>query len=116
MRSQQTVLKIYNVAHIVCKVLTIVLFVFAGITIASGLMTIMISSMEGVNEIIADTLITIGYELTAFEVGIMTIAEGIVMIAEGIVFKSARDYFKGGLADGTPFTFKGADDLKSLGI
>ena len=116
MRSQQTVMKMFNIAHIVSKVLMVIMFVVSGLSMFSGLMMVIFSSTDVMKEALVSSVGELGFDLTAFEVGIVTIVEGVVMLAEGLLFMYARNYFRGGLADGTPFTYRGADELKALGI
>ncbi len=116
MKSQLIVQKFSKVAYIVTKVLMIIMFVCAGIMLASAVMMLAFSSMDIVEEALASSLVEFELDFNAFEFGIICIAESIVIFADAMVFMYAKNYFKNELADGTPFTHRGANELKFLGI
>ncbi len=116
MKTQGTVQKISKVLYIISKVIMILIFVSAGITLVSGIMMFSMSGMELVDEIIAEAFVEMDMDYTAFDMGIMMLCEALVLVGEGIVWMYARNYFKHQLDDGTPFTYRGADELKALGI
>lgn len=116
MNSQKTVQKIANIAYIVTKVLMVICFVCAGILAGSAVITMAMSASEMVVEVLTPTLNELEIEYTIFQFGIVSIAEALILVAEGIVFMYAKRYFKGIVDDGTPFTHRGADELKYLGI
>lgn len=48
--------------------------------------------------------------------GVTLIADAVICIGSGIVCSATADYLKNELADGTPFTLRGAKELMFLGI
>ncbi len=116
MTSQQTVQKIANVAYILLKVLMIIMFVCAGITAASAVLVLTVSATSMAAEIINPVLVEFEVGLTIFQTGILLIADTIIILSEAIVFMYGKNYFKGICDDGTPFTHRGAEELKFLGI
>lgn len=116
MRSREIVQKFCNVARIVTKVLMVLMFVSAGLILFSAVTMLAVASVEQFIEIINSAFADVDMDYSSYQIGMLLIAEAVVAFAEGIVFMYAKRYFENELKDGTPFTHRGADELKSLGI
>lgn len=116
MKSHEIVQKFCKVAYIIAKVLMILMFVSTGLILFSAVMMFALSSVEMFNEILNSSLAEFEMDFSSFQLGMLLIAEAVVAFAEGIVFMYAKRYFDNELKDGTPFTHRGADELKALGI
>ena len=116
MKSLQTIQKTFGVFQILTKIAMILSFVWAGLA-ATGMLCGIVwyhgGIVVGANQ---DML----YKLT--ETGGLTemignlLADTILALTDGILLAFALRYFKAEQADGTPFTCRGADQIKRLGI
>ena len=116
MKSLVVVQKFCKVAYIVAKVLMILLFVGTGLMLSSALMMLGVASVEEYNQILMAALADFEYDFTIYQIGMLMISTSVLTFANGMVFMYAKKYFKNELAEGTPFTHRGADELKFLGI
>ena len=116
MKSLVVVQKFCKVAYIIAKVLMILLFVGAGIIFSSALMMFGLSAVEAFNQILTESLVDFEFDFNAYQLGMLMIATSVITFANGIVFMYIKKYFKNELTEGTPFTHRGADELKFLGI
>lgn len=116
MKSREIVQKFCKVAYIVSKVFMVLMFVCAGIMLATAVMMFAFSASELIKEVLNSSASAFELEFTPYDFGILSIADGIILLAEGIVFMYAKRYFEHELEDGTPFTHRGADEIKALGI
>lgn len=116
MKTLKTIQKTYSVFNTLAKIAMILSFIWAGIILV-GLVFGMVWRFGG--NIVG---VPVEYVLT------ITQAEGleqmigalygdfVLALTDGLLFLFAQRYFKQELADGTPFTMAGAEQVKSLGI
>ncbi len=116
-KSLKTIQKLAKAGNILSKIA----FIF-GIIGAASCAIGMIALALGMTQVMTFGEISIHgmiKESTGISIGSMyaSMAVGMVYCAgEIFVAKMAERYFKHELADGTPFTYQGADELKRLGI
>ena len=116
MKSLQTVQKTFGVFKTLAKIGMILSFVWAGLA-ALGLLCGVVwyggGSVVGLDQALM-------LELTATgglnEMIAVLLVDTIFALTDGILLTFALRYFKAELADGTPFTKRGAEEIKRLGI
>ena len=116
MKSLVVVQKFCKVAYIIAKVLMILLFVGTGIIFSSALMMLGLSAVEEFNQILMASFAEFEYDFSIYQISMLMIATSVVLFANGIIFMYIKKYFKNELTEGTPFTHRGAEELKFLGI
>lgn len=116
MKSLQTIQKTFRVFQILTKIAMILSFVWAGLAALGMLCGIV--WYRGGTVIGADQ--TLLYALT--HTGGLTELTGVLLtdvifaLTDGVLLALAGRYWKAEQADGTPFTKRGAEQLKRLGI
>lgn len=117
MKSLQIIQTIAKVCKVICKVVFIVSVVGACLCAAGGIW-LAIFGQDPIR--IGDVNVS---GLIASEAGVGTpvllasvIVNGIFCIASAIVSKFGEKYLTNELADGTPFTLRGAKEMRRLGI
>lgn len=116
MRSLETIQKTFRVLQILTKIAMILSFVFAGLAALGTLCGVVWyngGTVIGADRELMYTLTASG-SLTKM-IGIL-LADTIAALTDGILFAFAYRYFKSEQADGTPFTHRGAEQIKRLGI
>lgn len=115
MKSLQTIQKIFHVFEILTKIAMILSFVWAGLA-ALGLLCGTVwyhGGMVGADrELLYSLTVTSG--LTEM-IGVL-LTDTIWALTDGVLLIFALRYFKAEQADGTPFTKRGAEQIKRLGI
>ena len=116
MKSLQTIQKTFGVFKTLAKVFMILSFVWAGLA-ALGLLCGVVwyndGSVVGTDQ---------GMLLALTETGGLTemiavlLVDIILALTDGTLLAFALHYFKAEQADGTPFTKRGADEIRRLGI
>lgn len=116
MKSLHTIQKTFRVFQILTKIAMILSFVWAGLA-ALGLLCGAVwyhgGSVVGADRELLYVLTETGglAELTG-----VLLAETILALTEGVLLVLAGRYWKAEQADGTPFTERGAEQIKRLGI
>ena len=116
MKTLKTIQKLSKVGEILSKIMFICCIVgfclciagFVSMGLGATALKLGGVTLKGIINTEAET--TIGTIYTAMAVGLILCA------GEAVLAKFAECYFKHELADGTPFTFSGAEELKRLGI
>lgn len=116
MKTLKTIQKLSKVGEILSKIMFICCIVgfclciagFVSMGLGAPALKLGSITLKGIINTEAET--TIGTIYTAMAVGLILCAR------EAVLAKFAECYFKHELADGTPFTFSGAEELKRLGI
>ena len=116
MKSLETIQKTFHVFEILTKIAMILSFVWAGLA-ALGMLCCAVWYYGGT---------VIGANLDLFylftETSDLLDATGVLLtdtifaVTDGILFAFADSYLKSEQTDGTPFTKRGADEIKRLGI
>ena len=116
MKSLQTIQKTCKVFQTLTKIVMILCFVGSGLLFLGLICGIVIS---GTGAVIAGNMETL-YRLTSsasfFEMVGMLLAEFVLTLTDALLFFHAWKYFSAELSDGTPFSHRGADSMKRLGI
>lgn len=116
MKTLQTIQKTFHVFQILTKIAMILSFVCAGLG-ALGMLCGAVWAHGGIVVGADQTLL-----LTLTETGALKemmgalFADTVLALTDGILFAFALRYFNAEQADGTPFTQRGADQIKRLGI
>lgn len=116
MKSLQTIQKTFQVFGTLSKIAMILSFVWAGLA-AIGLLCVIVWQTGGnVVGIELEHLLELT-ETTALTqmIGVL-LADLIFALTDGTLFAFAMRYFKAEQTDGTPFTTRGADQIRNLGI
>ena len=116
MKSLVTVQKIFRVFQIITKVAMILSFVWAGFAAAGLLLTATCHNSSMIMDRIMESIP--GDELAGsyYQIIGVLMADLVLAITDAILFLMAYRYFTQEQADGTPFTYTGAEQIKKLGI
>lgn len=116
MKSLEMIQKTFRVFQILTKIAMILSFVWAGLALLGmlcGVVWYQGGSVIGADQALLYTL-TETNGLTEM-IGTLLV-EIIAALTDGILLAFAYSYLKAEQADGTPFTHRGADQIKRLGI
>ena len=116
MKSLQTIQKTFGVFKTLTKIGMILSFVWAGLSalgLAFGVIWYNGGSVVGLDQALMLQLTATGglNEMIA-----VLVVDTVFALTDGILLAFALRYFKAELADGTPFTKRGADEILHLGI
>ncbi|MDO5541390.1 MAG: hypothetical protein Q4F83_15205 [Eubacteriales bacterium] len=114
MKSLTSIQKTFKVFKTLSMLAMIVSFIAAG-TALLGLLCVMEWQTEGMLGLGRSVMEFTG--TTSLKPAIcVLLSDAVLALTDGILFLFAYLYFKAEQADGTPFTYSGADQIKSLGI
>lgn len=116
MKTLESIQKTYKVFDTLAKIAMILSFIWAGtilIGVLGGIVWYTGGNIEGVPVEYALKQTQTGGALQM--IGVL-LGDFVPALTEGLLFLFAHRYFKQELADGTPFTMAGAEQVKSLGI
>lgn len=116
MKTLEPIQKTYKVFETLAKIAMILSFVWAGtllLGVLGGIVWQSGGSIVGVPVEYALKLTRTGAVLQM--IGVL-LGDFVLAVTDGLLFLFAHRYFKRELADGTPFTTAGAEQVKSLGI
>ena len=116
MKSLQTIQKTCKVFHALTKIAMILCFVGSGLLLLGLICGIVISSTGAVIAGNMETLYRLTSSASFFEMVGSLLAEFVVTLTDALLFFHAWKYFSAEQADGTPFSRRGADMMKRLGI
>ena len=116
MKSLETIQKTFRVFQILTKIAIILSFVWAGLAL--------LGMLCGAVWYGGGTVVGVGkaqlYSLTKtgglIQMIAVLLADAILALTDGTLLAFALAYFKAEQADGTPFTHRGADQIRRLGI
>lgn len=116
MKSLVTVQKIFRVFQIITKVAMILSFVWAGFAAVGLLLTATCHNSSMIMDRIMESIP--GDELAGsyYQVIGVLLADLVLAITDAVLFLMAYRYFTQEQADGTPFTYAGAEQIRKLGI
>ena len=116
MKSLQTIQKTCKVFQTLTKIAMILCFVGSGLLLLGLICGIVISSTGAVIAGNIETLYRLTSSASFFEMVGSLLAEFVLTLTDALLFFHAWKYFSAEQADGTPFSHKGADLMKRLGI
>ena len=116
MKSLQTIQKTCKVFQTLTKIAMIMCFVGSGLLLLGLVCGIVISSTGAVISGNMETLYRLTSSASFFEMIGTLLAEVVVTLTDALLFFHAWKYFSAEQADGTPFSHRGADLMKRLGI
>ena len=116
MKSLQTIQKTCKVFQTLTKIAMILCFVGSGLLLLGLICGIVISSTGAVVSGGVETLFKLTASASFYEMIGTLLAEFVLTLTDALLFLHAYRYFSAEQADGTPFSQKGADLMKRLGI
>ena len=116
MKSLQTIQKTCKVFQILTKIVMILCFVGSGLLLVGLICGIVISSTGAVIAGNMETLYRLTSSASFFEMVGSLLAEFVLTLTDALLFFHAWKYFSAEQADGTPFSHRGADLMKRLGV
>lgn len=116
MKSLQTIQKTCKVFQTLTKIVMILCFVGSGLLLLGLICGIVISSTGAVIAGNMETLYRLTSSASFFEMVGTLLAEFVLTLTDALLFFHAWKYFSTEQADGTPFSHRGADLMKRLGI
>ena len=116
MKSLQTIQKTCKVFQALSKIAMILCFVGSGLLLLGLICGIVISSTGAVIAGNMETLYRLTSSASFFEMVGSLLAEFVLTLTDALLFCHAWKYFSAEQADGTPFSHRGADLMKRLGI
>ncbi len=112
MSSLDRIQKIIKVFRILAKIAMIFAYVCAGLLVVTAILLANNSSYQLVVGIAPEIAAEFDKNQTIAEL----LCDFVVCLTDGLLLTFAQLYMKHELADGTPFTNRGADEIKGLGI
>ena len=116
MKSLQTIQKTCKVFQTLTKIAMILCFVGSGLLLVGLICGIVISSTGAVIAGNMETLYRLTSSASFFEMVGSLLAEFVLTLTDALLFFHAWKYFSAEQADGTPFSHRGADLMKRLGV
>ena len=116
MKSLQTIQKTCKVFQTLTKIAMILCFVGSGLLLLGLICGIVISSTGAVVAGNMETLYRLTSSASFLEMVGSLLAEFVLTLTDALLFFHAWKYFSVEQADGTPFSRRGADLMKRLGI
>ena len=116
MKTLQTIQKTCKVFQTLTKIAMILCFVGSGLLLLGLVCGIVISSTGAVIAGNMETLYRLTSSASFFEMVGSLLAEFVLTLTDALLFFHAWKYFSAEQADGTPFSQRGADLMKRLGI
>lgn len=116
MKSLNTIQKTFRVFRILSKAAMILSFVWAGLTVMGllcGIVWYVGGTVIGANQEGLLALTTTG---TLLQMMGVLLTDMVFALTDGVLFWFAYRYFRQEQADGTPFTQRGADQIRKLGV
>ena len=116
MKSLQTIQKTFRVFQTLTKVAMILTFVGAGLIFLGLICGIILSSTGSVISGGMETLYQLTTSSSFYEMIGTLLVEMVLTLTDAILLTYAFRYFSAEQADGTPFTERGAEQMKHLGL
>ena len=116
MKTLETIQKTCKIFQTLTKIVMILCFVGSGLLLLGLICGIVISSTGAVIAGNMETLYRLTSSASFFEMVGSLLAEFVVTLTDALLFFHAWKYFSAEQADGTPFSRRGADMMKRLGI
>lgn len=116
MKTLASIQKTYNVFQILAKIAMILSFIWTGTTLVGLLCGIAWYSGGNVMGISMENALKLTQAAGIKQMIGVLLGDFVPALTNGLLFLFAWRYFKRELADGTPFTIAGADQVRNLGI
>lgn len=116
MKTLESIQKTCKVFKTLAKIAMILSFIWAGITLVGLLCGIAWRTGGSVMGISMENALKLTQAIGLNQMIGTLLADFVFALTDGLLFFFAYRYFKQELADGTPFTLSGAEQVKSLGI
>ena len=116
MKSLQTIQKTCKVFQTLTKIAMILCFVGSGLLLLDLICGIVISSTGAVVSGGVETLYKLTASASFYEMIGTLLAEFVLTLTDALLFFHAWKYFSAEQTDGTPFSHRGADLMKRMGI
>ena len=116
MKSLQTIQKTCKVFQTLTKIAMILCFVGSGLLLLGLICGIVITSTGAVASGGVETLYKLTSSASFFGMVGTLLAEFVLTLTDALLFFHAWKYFAAEQADGTPFSHRGAELMKRLGI
>lgn len=116
MKTLESIQKTYKVFKTLAKIVMILSFIWAGTTLVGLLCGIAWRVGGHVYGISMENVLKLTQTVGLTQMIGALLADFVFALTDGLLFFFAYRYFKQELADGTPFTLSGAEQVKSLGI
>lgn len=112
MNSLDKIQKIIKVFHTLAKIAMIFAYVAAGLLLVSAILFANNTSFQ----LISDTSAALLPDIDRNQMVSELLCDFVVCLTDGLLLTFGQLYMKHELDDGTPFTTRGADEIKRLGI
>lgn len=116
MKTLEPIQKTYNVFKTLAKIAMIVSFLWAGTLLLGVLGGIVWQSGGNIVGISAEYALKLTQTGAVLQMIGVLLGDLVLAVTDGLLFLFAHRYFKQELADGTPFTTTGADQVMHLGV
>lgn len=116
MKTLASIQKTYNVFKILALIAMILSFLWAGMALLGVLCGIVWQSGGNVVGVPIETALKLTQTGAVLQMIGVLLGDFVLVLTDGLLFLFALRYFKQELADGTPFTASGAEQVKNLGI
>ena len=116
MKSLNTIQKTFRVFQILAKIAMILSFVACGLALLGLLCAVVWQTSGTVYDGNTQLILTLTETVSFSQIIGELLIDAVFALTDGILFLFAYFYFKAEQADGTPFTCRGADQIKRLGI
>lgn len=116
MKTLEPIQKTYNVFKTLAKIAMIVSFLWAGTLLLGVLGGIVWQSGGNIVGVSAEYALKLTQTGAILQMIGVLLGDFVLVLTDGLLFFFALRYFKQELADGTPFTNSGADEVMRLGI
>lgn len=116
MKTLEPIQKTYNVFKTLAKIAMIVSFLWAGTLLLGVLGGIVWQSGGNIVGFPVETVLKLTETGAVLQMIGVLLGDFVLAVTDGLLLLFAYHYFKQELADGTPFTNSGADEVMRLGI
>ena len=116
MKTLEAIQKTYNVFKTLAKIAMILSFIWAGTLLLGVLGGIVWQSGGNIVGVPVEYALKLTQTGAILQMIGVLLGDFVLVLTDGLLFFFALRYFKQELADGTPFTMAGADQVKSLGV
>lgn len=116
MKTLESIQKTYKVFKPLAKIAMILSYIWAGITLVGLLCGVVWRTGGHVYGVSVENALKLAQAAGLEQMIGALLADLVFALTDGLLFFFAHRYLKQELADGTPFTLAGAEQVKSLGI
>lgn len=116
MKTLMSIQKTYKVFKTLAKIAMILSFIWAGTLLLGVLGGIVWQSGGNIVGVTVEDALKLTQTGAVLQMIGVLLGDFVPALTDGLLFLFALRYFKQELADGTPFTMAGADQVKNLGI